>query len=221
MAMDGARSQQAAAGAKAAQAVLSQDAGVRRMEPLSAAGAPAESLRKPSGYGLPCAKCRLYYPADLDICPTCNHNERVSPVVPKVIPKVAQAVSEPVPDSAAVEQEREEFLRQFKSQLLEAHAEAANAPESVCTLGEHQAGEASMAEVCKPCYERLQERMDVCEGALHMDLTEAAQIIYDAVWADPSDPSKTYRNAASALLTELRKRAGMTSLLGPFQPLSH
>ena len=42
-----------------------------------------------------------------------------------------------------------------------------------------------------------------------MDLKEAAQIIYDAVWADPSDPNKTYQNAAGALLAELRKRAGM------------
>jgi hypothetical protein len=54
-----------------------------------------------------------------------------------------------------------------------------------------------------------------------MDLKEAAQIIYDAVWADPSDPGKTYQNAASALLTELRKRAGITTVLGPFQPLTH
>ncbi|MFZ0806144.1 MAG: hypothetical protein WAN03_08170, partial [Candidatus Sulfotelmatobacter sp.] len=70
-------------------------------------------------------------------------------------------------------------------------------------------------------YERLQERLDICEASLHVDLKEAAQIIYDAVWADPSDPSKTYQNAASALLGELRKRAGISSLRGPFQPLQH
>ena len=63
--------------------------------------------------------------------------------------------------------------------------------------------------------------MDVCEAALHIDLKDAAQIIYDAVWADPSDPSKTYTNAASALLSELRKRSGVSSLLGPFQPLGN
>jgi hypothetical protein len=67
----------------------------------------------------------------------------------------------------------------------------------------------------------LQERVDVCEAAMHIDLKEAAQIIYDAVWADPSDPSKTYTNAASALLSELRKRSGVSSLLGPFQPLDN
>jgi hypothetical protein len=54
-----------------------------------------------------------------------------------------------------------------------------------------------------------------------MDLKEAAQIVYDAVWADSSDPNKTYQNAASALLTELRKRAGITAVRGPFQPLAH
>jgi hypothetical protein len=121
---------------------------------------------------------------------------------------------------AKVEHEREEFLRQFKSQLLEAQAGAANASDSLCQMGSHNANEPAHAEVCKPCYERLQERVDVCEGALHMDLKEAAQIIYDAVWADPSEPTKTYQNAASALLSEMRKRAGVIALRGAFQPLS-
>ena len=78
-----------------------------------------------------------------------------------------------------------------------------------------------MATICKPCYDRIQERMDVCEAALHIDLKEAAQIIYDAVWADTSDPSKTYTNAASALLGELRRRSGVSTMLSPFQPLGN
>ncbi|HVN21480.1 MAG TPA: hypothetical protein VMU05_22025 [Dongiaceae bacterium] len=180
-----------------------------------------DSARKIVGYGLPCLKCHLYYPADLDECPTCHHKERVSPVAPKLPVRPAHAVSEPVPDRAAVEQEREEFLRQFKSQLLEVHADVMNTPEAVCKFTEHHPGEPGKANVCSGCYERLQERLDVCEAALHMDVKEAAQIVYEAVWADPSDPGKTYQNAASALLAELRKRAGITAVLGPFQPLSH
>jgi hypothetical protein len=192
------------------------------MEPSAAPGPSAESVRKPAGYGLPCAKCHLYYSADLDICPTCHGKERVSPVVRTSPPVVANVSPEtPVPDAAVLEQEREEFLRQFKSQLFAAHAEVVNSPAPACNLGENHSGEAANAEICKPCYERLQEQLDVCEGALHMDLKEAAQIIYDAVWADPSDPGKTYQNAANALLTELRKRAGIATLLGPFQSLTH
>ena len=221
MATNATRSQQTTSGNAAAQAALAQDSGVRRMDPSGAPSTMDESARKPSGYGLPCSKCRLYYPADLDICPTCHHHERVSPLVPKVPPKVAHAVAPPVPESHVVEKEREEFLRQFKSQMLDVQSEVANTPESVCTLAEHHPGESASAQVCKPCYERLQERLDVCEAALHLDLKEAAQIIYDAVWADPSDPNKTYQNAANALLTELRKRTGMNSLHGPFHPLSH
>ncbi len=68
------------------------------------------------------------------------------------------------------------------------------------------------------CYERLQERLDICEAALHIDLKEAAQIIYEAVWADPNNPNKTYQNAAGALLAELRRRAGINSFKGPFSP---
>jgi hypothetical protein len=179
----------------------------------------AGSQRRASGFGLPCANCRLYYPADLEVCPGCNSNERVSATVAAAIPKV-QAAAEPAPDTAVVEQEREAFLKEFKSQLFAAHAEVASAP-IICTLGEHHAQGAEAAAICKPCYDRLQERVDVCEAALHIDLKEAAQIVYDAVWADPSDPSKTYTNAASALLSELRKRSGVSSLLGPFQPLGN
>lgn len=205
----------ASAGASA-QPALARDATRRAESPK----APSHA-RKPSGYGLPCLKCHLYYPADLDHCPTCHTSERVSPIVPKVSPKPAHAVPGAVPDSAAVEQEREEFLRQFKAQLREAHAEIADAPEAVCKFAEHHPGDTAAAEICGGCYERLQERADVLEASLHIDLKEAAQIIYDAVWADPSDPSKTYQNAASALLNELRKRGGITTVLGPFQPLQH
>jgi hypothetical protein len=221
MATNATRTQQSTVNA-VVQAALSKSP--RRADGSSASGAslgnsPAGAPRKPTGYGLPCAKCHLYYPADLEVCPTCKHNQRVSPVAPKRPLSVSQAVIDPIPDTAVVEQEREEFLRQFKSQLLEAHAQVANAPESVCKFGEQHSGEPASAEICPACYERLQERLDVCEAAFHMDLREAAQIIYDAVWADPSDPNKTYQNAAGALLTELRKRAGITAV-SPFQPLS-
>lgn len=214
MATNAPRTQQAGTAQGTPHAALGKDAARR----LSNPPAP-ETPHKQAGYGLPCSKCRLYYPADLDICPTCQHNERVSPVVPKVTPKVAQALAEPLPDTSLIEQEREEFLKQFKSQLMEAHSEVVNVSGTACQVGEHRDAP-SPAEVCRACYERLQERLDVCEAALHIDLKEAAQIIYDAVWADPSDPSKTYQNAANAILTELRKRAGMNSVMGPFQPLS-
>ena len=204
--MDMPRSQ-LATGATAVRSALPQESGVSRPQPM--------------GYGLPCAKCHLYYPADLDHCPTCHSSERVSPIVSSMPAKPVQSQPEAVPDSTILEQEREDFLRQFKSQLIAAHAEVVNATAATCNLANHRSTEPQNAEVCKNCYDELQERLDVCEAALHIDLKEATQIIYDAVWADPSDPSKTYSNAATALLTELRKRAGISSLLGPFQTLSH
>ncbi len=172
---------------------------------------------KSSGYGLPCVQCRLYYPAGFDACPVCNCRDRVSPNVAPVI-GYSRASAESQPDASVLDREREAFLKQFKSQLVAADAEAANAT-AVCTVADHDQPEA--ATICRPCYDQLQERVDVLEAALHIDLKEAAQIVYDAVWADPSDPSKTYANAASALLVELRKRSGVSSLLGPFQPLGN
>ena len=220
MATNAARTQQEVVKA-VVQAAVANEGSVRRKDSSLSAGAVADASPKPKGYGLPCSKCHLYYPADLDACPTCKHSERVAPVVAEIPVRAAQAAIDPVPDTSVIEQEREEFLRQFKSQLMEAHAGVANATEAVCKFGEHHSGEPATAEICQACYERLQERLDVFEAALHMELIEAAQIIYDAVWADPSDPTKTYQNAAGALLSELRKRAGMTTVLGPFQPLSH
>ncbi len=168
---------------------------------------------------MPCAKCHLYYPADLDSCPTCHNKERVAAVAPKMPPKRAQTAPDPVPTGALLEAEREEFLRQFKSRLVEAHASVTSAPGSACKIEENHPGSPAATEICRSCYERVQEKLDACECALQIDVKDAAQIVYDAVWADASDPSKTYQNAASALLAELRKRAGISAVIKPSEPL--
>ena len=172
-----------------------------------------------SGYGLPCAKCKTYYGADLSACPVCKSGERVSPTILATDASVAE-VAEPyaatVPDEAALEEERERFLREFKSQAPPVDVESFK-----CSLEQNHSGELEPAAVCEECYIRLQGRVDLLEAALHMDLKQATQVIYDAVWSDPSDPSKTYHNAARAILGELRKRAGISVLLGPLQPLPH
>ncbi len=194
-------------------------AAVAKQPNAGRAQSASDTSRKVGGYGLPCAKCHLYYPADLDSCPTCHHKERESVVVAKIPPKAAQAATDPVPNNALLEKEREEFLRQFKSQLLETHGAVANGAGAACRLEENHPRAPAVAEICGCCHEKVQERLDACEAALQIDLAEAAQIVYDAVWANASDASKTYQNAASALLTELRKRAGISAATGPFPPV--
>src|ERR1700733_11172468 len=71
--------------------------------PAPAPAAAVEARHKFSGYGLPCIKCKLYYPANLDTCPNCNTRERISPTVAARVVK-AQAEVEAVPDTAIVEQ---------------------------------------------------------------------------------------------------------------------
>jgi hypothetical protein len=202
-------------------AVLQPSSDVQRAERTHSEDfAPAPLGPKQAGYGLPCAKCKTYYAADLTACPVCKNTERVSPTVASNIP--AAAISEEqAPDDAALEEERERFLRQFKSQVYAAHTQINAAASFRCSKEENHQGEFEPASVCQGCYAHLQERVDVQEAALHMDLKEAAQVIYDAVWSDPSDPNKTYQNAAQALLTELRKRAGISVVLGSLKPLSH
>ena len=178
------------------------------------------------GYGLPCMKCKTYYAADLAMCPVCKTEERVSPMVAASAESSLPESALPVPDEAVLEEERERFLREFKSQVYAAHVQID--PAEIAPLGSmgcsveanHQCG-SEPASVCQHCYVRLQERVDLLEASLHMDLVEATRVVYEAVWADPSDPGKTYQNAARAILAELRKRAGISTVLGAHQPLTH
>ncbi len=70
--------------------------------------APADGLtaetakRRQVGYGLPCAKCHKYFPADLELCPICKGRERVSPVVAPKIPKPVKSETSVAPASTKV-----------------------------------------------------------------------------------------------------------------------
>ena len=171
---------------------------------------------KPVGYGLPCAKCRKYYAANVSACPVCKSSERVAPTAAIPCAPAAETQS----DAAVLDKEKARLLQEFKAKLYAAHTQI-NTASHACAHAKPGDGGHESATVCRTCYERLQARVDVLEAALHMDLKEAAQVIYDAVWADTSDSNKTYQNAAQALLGELRKRAGMKLVLGRMQPLAH
>ena len=173
---------------------------------------------KPAGYGLPCAKCKTYYLASLRSCPICKCAERVSPTASD---SANRPVVESQPDGAVLDEERERFLREFKAKLYAAHMQINPTAQLRCTFADEGRGVHEGATVCKSCHDQLRNRVDLYEAALHMDLKEAAQVIYDAVWADTSDSNKTYLNAAQALLGELRKRGGIKMILGPHQPLPH
>jgi hypothetical protein len=173
---------------------------------------------KQVGYGMPCATCKTYYAADLKACPVCKGGERVSPTAAPLRSTVS--ASELCPDPVALEEERERFLRDFKAQVFASQLPVGGSPSQRCVHEESHPTAPEPAVVCQGCYDHLQERVDVLEAAMHMDLKEATQIIYDAVWADSSDPTKTYENAAHALMAELRKRSGVTQVFGLLQPLS-
>jgi hypothetical protein len=200
--------------------------------PNVAAAAPEETSRR-SAYGLPCAKCGMYYEAALPACPICKSPERVAPRAiisqPGVLtsptqslPPVVPGSLEGIPDAAALEEERERFLHELKAQLDEGLAQRSSITASACARESvHGPGsDSSAAEICRDCYELLQESADRLEAALHMENAEAAKIIYDAVWADTSDPDRTYLNAAEALLQALRTRAGVSTPGAP-SPYSH
>jgi len=46
----------------------------------------AEARPGPVRYGLPCANCRLYYAAELAVCPICHCGDRISPTTGLVRP---------------------------------------------------------------------------------------------------------------------------------------
>jgi hypothetical protein len=113
------------------------------------------------------------------------------------------------------------LLKEIKSQAFASHSQINAAATFRCVLEHQHSGATEPAAVCHTCYGEVRQLADRLEAALHMDPREGAKIVYDAVWADTSDPNTTYLNAAAAMLTELRKRAGIEVALGTNQPLSH
>ena len=178
-----------------------------------------EAGPKRVGYGLPCVNCGTYYAADLSTCPICQCSERVS--ANASFESAALPVLETEPDLSQLDEERERFLKEYKAQMFASHTQIDPAASFGCSLEDNHNENYEPASVCKGCYERIQQKADLLEAALHMDLKEAAQIVHDAVWSDPSDPSKTYQNAAEALLAELRRRAGLRMVLTTLQPYTH
>ncbi|HEY7615715.1 MAG TPA: hypothetical protein VH744_02855 [Terriglobales bacterium] len=218
--MNATGTKQAEIGTQVSQAVLPAPGGLQRGERMgeNLAQGPALGPRR-VGYGLPCAKCKTYYAADLKCCPVCKSTERVSPNEAEV-PNTAATV-EQMPDPELLEEERERFLRDFQAKVMAAPMQIQASESFACDLTENHQGGFEPACICRSCYERAVERANLTEAALHIDLKEAAAIVYEAVWADPADTTKTYSNAAHALLTELRRRAGLRLVLGPLQPLTH
>ncbi|MGA9352173.1 MAG: hypothetical protein WBV46_00685 [Terriglobales bacterium] len=164
------------------------------------------------GYGMPCAKCRAYYPADMDACPICKTRERISPGTTAASSASAPSVASAHPratsnsEEARLLAEEREHLRVLKSQI---YASQPSATTFRCALDQNHNGTVEPAAVCHSCYGEVRQQVGRIETALHMDPKDAAKIVYEAVWADTSDPDKTYYNAAVALLGELRKRAGI------------
>jgi hypothetical protein len=174
--------------------------------------------KKLAGYGLPCSHCHAYYPADMTVCPICRCPDRISPTEPVIHSIVAtEAKTTPV---GHIDNERERLLKELKSQAFAAHTQINAAATFRCVLDHQHTGATEPAAVCHTCYSDARQQADRLEAALHMDAKEGAKIVYEAVWADTSDPNTTYLNAATALLSELRKRAGIGLLLGSHQPLT-
>ena len=189
----------------------------RRAPSGSAPGVHSE--KRGIGYGMPCSRCHAYYPADMQACPICKSPDRVSPTEP-VAHSMASSVPQPA-TGAQIDDDRERFLKELKSQAFASHTQINAAATFRCVLEHQHSGATEPAAVCHSCYGEARQQADRMEAALHMDAKEAAKIVYEAVWADTSDPNTTYLNAATALLSELRKRAGIGLLLGANQPLAH
>lgn len=208
----------------------------RHLPPGPASEVPSAPEHKSIGYGMPCSHCRAYYPADMQVCPICKSPDRISPTEPTAHShSVASATSQLTTGAqiagvqiagaqitgAQIEDDRERFLKELKSQAFASHTQINATATFRCVLEHQHSGASEPAAVCHSCYGEARQQADRMEAALHMDTKEAAKIVYEAVWADTSDPNGTYLNAASALLSELRKRAGIGLLLGANQPLAH
>jgi hypothetical protein len=191
-----------------------------RHKPHGAAPAdPSAPEKKSIGYGLPCSRCHAYYPADMHACPICKSPDRVSPTAP-VVHSMNPTAAAPA-TGAAIDNERAQLLKELKSQAFASHTQISAATTFRCVLEHQHSGATEPAAVCHTCYGEVRQQADRMEAAMHIDVKEAAKIVYEAVWADTSDPNSTYLNAAKALLSEMQKRAGIGLLLGANSPQAH
>lgn len=127
--------------------------------------------------------------------------------------------AERLPDPKQIAAERERFLSDLNGEIIATPlAPEQPSPAAHCIRPEKHLNSPVPATVCQSCFDELLHRVDVLEAALHIDMREAAQIIYDAVWADTSDPGKTYQNAAQALLIELHRRSALIHDYGQLRP---
>ncbi len=180
------------------------------------------------GYGLPCVKCKTYYAADLSMCPVCKSEERVSPVVE--FRQLAPWGS----GNRAARARRCRARGRTRAFLARVQVSGLRFPWLALDPSEIDSNEVwaaawqaiIRADSKPPPYAR--PVMRACRSGwtcwrrpCTWTLIEATLVVYEAVWADPSDPSKTYQNAARAVLGELHKRAGISAVLGPHQPRAH
>jgi hypothetical protein len=107
-----------------------------------------------AGYGLPCAKCRRYFSADLDACPICKGRDRVSPVIsPAQTPSRTLAPVEPTLIASSLELQRDRFPEESDSPLFEQEEfsvqEVRNSP-TLSGLQERQLAETEPAAAARP-----------------------------------------------------------------------
>src|SRR5437667_4276792 len=183
------------------------------------AHAHALKQNRPARFGLPCANCKAYYSADLPACPICKCAERVpaeeseaesADRLKKPSAGVLQGAlgsfihldstpgcKRPMQLALHCDDDGERFPLESKI-LLYARTPEINAdPTSPCILHENHNTRSEYASICLSCYIWLRERLARTDAALLIDLREAAQIVYEAVWADPApaDPTRTYQSA--------------------------
>ena len=179
---------------------------------------PLEQLeKKAAGYGLPCSHCHAYYPADMRACPICKSTERVSPTA-RVIHSTVPAAAQPAP-KPAIDDERERFLKELKSQAFASHTQINTAATFRCVLEHQHTGATSqppfaIAATAKPVSRPTASR-PLCRGC-----QGSGEIVYDVVSADTSDPDVASLNADKRPALRVRKRAGIGLLLGANKPLA-
>ena len=179
--------------------------------------APAVTLapeKKPVGYGLPCSRCHAYYPADMHVL------SDLQVAGPCLTDRTGDAFDgfrpcrSPTTSAPQIDDERERFLKEIKSQAFASHTQI-NAAATFRAFSSISTTEPlNQPPSAIPATARPASRPTGWKLLSTWTLKKRAKIVYEAVWADTSDPNTTYLNAATALLSELRKRAGIGLLLG-------
>jgi len=175
---------------------IPQIAPARAWTPASVA---ALACAQTGGYGLPCSKCRMYYPLTWTAAPSALSPERVSPTAYQRC-RSPNCSAIPAKSGRTFVDDRDRLLKELKSQIFQAHTQINAAAHIPLLHGPESRRKLGTGRRLPQLLRRASSTGRPNGSRLHIDLKRGGTVVYKAVWADSSDPARLTRTLPRAVI---------------------